>query len=77
MSRTILDDDLNTWEVYATSGDFGFADPARIVFRCLSDPGERARSVESGEDSSETEAFVAERTDEELRELLGEAEPVD
>lgn len=77
MSRTILDDGLNTWEIYATSGDFGYADPARIVFRCLTDSGERARAVELGGDKSEAEGFVVERSDEELRELLGKAEPVD
>lgn len=77
MSRTILDDDLNTWEVYATTGDFGFADPARIVFRCLTDSGERARAVEPGGDKSEAEELVVTRSDGELRELLEKAEPVD
>lgn len=77
MSRTILDDELNTWEVYATTGDFGYADPARVVFRCLSDTRERARALDPGGDKSEAEAFVLERTEEELKALLAEAEPVD
>lgn len=76
MSRTILDDDLRSWEVYATTGPYGFSDPARLVFRCLSDPGERARAVELGADKSEAEGEVLARSDEELREMLAGADPV-
>lgn len=76
MSRTILDQDLNTWEVYATPGDFGFAERARVTFRCVSDAGRRARAFGIDGDKAEAEAFVVERSDEELGEWLEEAQPV-
>ena len=77
MPRTILDPGLRTWEVYATTGDHGFADPARLVFRCVSDPGQRSRAVRFGGDKSEAEEAVVSRSDAELQALLAEAEPID
>ena len=41
--RTILDRDLRWWEVYATTGDFGSANPAKVAFRCTSDAWQRPR----------------------------------
>jgi hypothetical protein len=78
MSRTLLDDDLLTWEVYATSGDYGFADrDSRIVFHCLTDPRRRARSVRIAGPQAEAERTVEDGGDVELMELLGKASPLD
>jgi hypothetical protein len=76
MARTILGRDLETWEPYATTGMYGFSEPARIVFRCLSDRRVRARAFEAG-DKSEAERLVTMSSDDELRNLLDDAEPVD
>jgi hypothetical protein len=76
MARTILGRDLETWEPYTTSGMYGFSEPARVVFRCLSDRNARARALEAGE-KSEAERLVTMSSDDELRSLLDEAEPVD
>ena len=76
MERRILDGNLDSWEPYATTGMFGYSEPARIVFRCLSDATERARALYMG-DKAEAERVVRGSSDEELRELLAKAEPVD
>jgi hypothetical protein len=76
MSRIIVDRALESWDVYAVPGLHGFSRPARIVFRCGSDPSERARMVEIGGDKAEAEARVVLSTDGELRELLERAEPL-
>jgi hypothetical protein len=71
--RTFQDGDLQSWEVYATAGDFGFPDHARIVFHCLSDPARRARAVESPGVKWEAERAVVQSTDEQLAGLLSDA----
>lgn len=74
--RRILDQDLELWEPYATTGMFGYSEPARIVFRCLSDSMARARALAMG-DKAEAERIVKGSSDDELREMLARAEPVD
>jgi hypothetical protein len=74
--RTILDGDLRRWEVYATTGDFGAPDPARIGFRCTSDVGQRPRVFVFEGDKSEAERSVAASPDGELMRMLKEAETV-
>lgn len=75
--RTIQDDSFRTWEAYATTGDFGFSNPARIVFRCISDPEERARAVEIEGDKSDAEARVRKLSGGELGDLMEQAVVVD
>lgn len=78
MSRRLVDDDLLTWEAYATSGDFGFADrDSRIVFHCLTDPGRRARSVRFAGPQVDAERTVKDSDDAGLMALLREAPPLD
>lgn len=73
MPRTIVDSALQRWEVYATTGAYGLPDPARIVFRCLSDPDVRARAVTIEGDKSAAEETVSVRSDDQLRKMLEEA----
>ncbi|MFW6199195.1 MAG: hypothetical protein ACOC8K_01360 [Gemmatimonadota bacterium] len=75
--RTIQDDSFRTWEAYATTGDYGFSNPARIIFRCIADPDERARFVIIDGDKSDAEARIRSISDEELRKLMEGAEVVD
>lgn len=72
--RIVRDGDFRDWEVYASTGDFGLPNPARIVFRCRTDPDERPRVVTIEGDKSEAEARVKSLTNPELTELLDEAE---
>lgn len=76
MSRTFIDADLLTWEAYATSGHYGYAEPARIVFHCLTDPSVRARTV-GVDDEAAAERIVADADLAELRSLFQHSEPLD
>ena len=77
MTRTLLDEDLREWEVFASTGRFGFPAPARVVFRCVTDPGERARALAIDGDKSDAEALVVARSDEELKQMMTRARSLD
>lgn len=76
MSRLIHDDALRTWEVFASTGDYGAADPARIVFRCTTEPGVRPRAVRLDGDKSEAEKAVIDLSDDELGKLFQSAKEI-
>lgn len=76
MARTIQDEGLLLWEAYATTGDFGFPDQARMVFQCLTDPARRARVLEREGDKSDVEHDLVRLSEEELRSLLEQTEEV-
>lgn len=77
MARTLLDDELREWEVFATTGRYGAPDHARVIFRCMSDPGQRALAAVIDGDKSDAEALVAERSDDELKEMMAGAKVLD
>lgn len=70
MGRMIQDGDFRQWEAFATTGDYGFSRPARIVFRCRSDADERARVITVEGDKSDAEARLTSVDDDELSEML-------
>ena len=72
--RTILDRDLRRWEVYATTGEFGSANPAKLAFRCTTDAWQRPRVFVYDGDKSDAERCVAEFSDGELLRMLESAE---
>ena len=76
MTRTILDKELRSWEVYATTGDFGLAAPAKLAFRCTSDGSPRPRVADFQGDKSDAERAVLTWPDEELRGVLESATEV-
>ncbi len=77
MTRTILDDALRRWEAFATTGPYGFSDPSRVIFRCLSDPSLRSRAVTIEGDKSDAEQAVADGDDATLSEMLERATEID
>ena len=77
MSHTFTDENLLTWEAYASSGNFGLAVKPRIVFNCLSDPSLTPRYVERPGDESDAEEQVHELGDDKLRALLRDARPLE
>lgn len=77
MSHTFTDENLLTWEAYASSGNFGLAIKPRIVFNCLSDSSLTPRYVERPGDESDAEELVHELGDDKLRALLRDARPLD
>lgn len=74
MTRTIQDQDLQLWEAYANSGEFGSADRAKIVFQCLSDPSRRARILPRHAPRSDVEEEISTLSDEQLLNLLDGAD---
>lgn len=77
MGRMILDGALQQWEVFATTGRYGFPDPARVMFRCVSDPEIRARALDIEGDKSDAERKVEILDDGELKEMLSGAPELD
>jgi hypothetical protein len=76
MTRTIQDQGLRLWEVYANPGDFGSADRAIMVFQCLTEPGKRARVLRRETPRSAVEQQIVTFGDDELLALLEVAEAV-
>lgn len=74
MSRRLLDDELRTWEVYATAGAFGMPEHARVVFHCLSEPHRRALWAEREGDRQAVEAWLEAATPAELAGAMAVAE---
>ena len=76
MARKILDDDLRSWEAFANTGPYGFADRAAVVFHCTTDPTERPRSCPVPGDKSDAELLLARASRAELVGLFGQALPL-
>lgn len=74
MSRIIQDSNLELWEAYASSGDFGYPDHSRMVFHCLSDRTRRPRATEREGDKAEVEHEIATLSPEALLEILAAAQ---
>lgn len=77
MSRVFVDDDLLTWEAYASTGRFGLAERPRIVFHCLSDPGVRARFVIHSGDEANAEETVHQVPEDHLKQMLKESQALE
>ena len=73
MTRTILDANMLTWEVYASGGP---SDRSNIVFNCLSNRMLRPRHVRPGGDEADAERIVSEASNEKLQEMLSKASEV-
>jgi hypothetical protein len=80
MSRTFVDENLQTWEVFPSGGRFGLPERPKIVFLCLSDtsPASRGRYVILPEgDEATAQDAVADLSDARLRELLAGSRALD
>lgn len=73
MSIKFQDEDLRSWEAYASAGRFGLSERARIVFHCLTDPSLRAKVLEQDGGRAVAEGVVRDATPVELREFLSRA----
>ena len=77
MSVTFTDEDLHSWEAFATGGDFGLSINPRIVFHCVSAPQRRARYVEVPGDEADAQSLVYQGDLEELKAMLGRSMEID
>ena len=64
--RTILDNNMLTWEVYAS----GKSERPQIVFNCLSNRALRPRYIAPDGDEAQAERAVLEASDKQLQEML-------
>lgn len=76
MARSILDDQLRSWEAFASTGPYGYSPGSRVVFSCTSDPGEPPRACTLDGGAADAEALVAKAPAAELVALLERAEPL-
>lgn len=77
MSMTFTDDDLQSWEAFATGGNYGLATRPKVVFNCVSDPRRRPRYVELGGDEADAEELVFDGGVERMRELLKQSKELE
>ena len=77
MSHTFTDENLLTWEAFASSGNFGLATRPRIVFNCLSDPDTPPRYLERPGDAADAEEQVIEYDAAQLRQMLRDSRPLE
>jgi hypothetical protein len=73
MSRTFTDQDLQTWEAYASAGETGLASGPRVVFHCVSDLTRRPRFAAGPGDEADAEAAVHSMSVDDLRALLAKS----
>lgn len=66
MAKTFLDNDLLLWEVYPSTGAFGFPENPKIVFNCLTNRAKRARVVEAPGDEADAAATLQHASTKEL-----------
>lgn len=77
MTRIIQDGSFRRWEAFATTGRYGLPHPGRVVFRCCSDPGTRARVADVPVGKANVEALVGGASKTDLLRLLEGARPLD
>lgn len=75
MSRTILDQNMLTWEVYP-SGAHGVSDQPQVIFNCLSNRMLRPRYISLQGDEADAERRISLASNEELLELLRQSDEV-
>ena len=77
MAKTVVDHGLKSWEAFASTGPYGYADHSVVVFNCTSDSGERPRAFAVAGDKSDAESKVATASRNELLEMLAGAQPLE
>ena len=77
MSRILVDENLLSWEAYASGGKFGLPDDPKIIFNCLSDPAHRPRFAMHDGHNADAEQAVMSMPEEELREMLRTSRALD
>jgi hypothetical protein len=75
MSKTFLDDNLLTWEAYASGGAFEAAEHPFIVFNCLSNRMLRPRFI-SGGDEANAAGKLAAASSAQLRDMFKRSDEV-
>jgi hypothetical protein len=77
MSQTFTDENLLTWEAFASGGRFGLSIRPKVIFHCVSDRSMRARFVELQGDEADAEDMIHDSSVDQLRQMLGQSKELD
>jgi hypothetical protein len=77
MSQTFTDENLMTWEAFASGGRFGLSIRPRVVFHCMSDPSLAPRFVEVQGDEADAEELIHDSQVDRLRQMLAQSKLLD
>ncbi|HEY7768757.1 hypothetical protein [Longimicrobium sp.] len=77
MSQTFTDENLLTWEAFASGGRFGLSIRPKVIFHCVSDRAMRARFVELQGDEADAEDMIHDSSVDQLREMLAQSKELD
>lgn len=77
MSQTFTDENLMTWEAFASGGRFGLSIRPRVVFHCMSDQSLAPRFVEVQGDEADAEELIHDSQVDRLRQMLAKSKPLD
>ena len=77
MSQTFTDENLLTWEAFASGGRFGLSIRPKVIFHCVSDRSMRARFVELQGDEADAEDMIHDSSIDQLRQMLAQSKELD
>jgi hypothetical protein len=77
MSQTFTDENLLTWEAFASGGRFGLSIRPKVIFHCVSDRAMRARFVELQGDEADAEDTIHDASVDQLRQMLAQSKELD
>lgn len=77
MSQTFTDENLLTWEAFASGGRFGLSIRPKVIFHCVSDRSMRARFVELQGDEADAEDMIHDCSVDQLRQMLAQSKELD
>ena len=77
MSQTFTDENLMTWEAFASGGRFGLSIRPRVVFHCMSDQSLAPRFIEVQGDEADAEELIHDSQVDRLRQMLAASKPLD
>lgn len=77
MARTVRDDQLRVCEVFTSTGPYGYADRACVVFHCPADPAERPRVLAMSGDQADAATTVATASGKDLLAMWAAAETLE
>jgi hypothetical protein len=77
MSQTFTDENLMTWEAFASGGRFGLSIRPRVVFHCMSDQSLPPRFIEVQGDEADAEELIHDSQVDRLRQMLAASKPLD
>lgn len=77
MSQTFTDENLMTWEAFASGGRFGLSVRPKVIFHCVSDQSLPPRFVEVQGDEADAEELIHDSQVDRLRQMLARSRVLD